>query len=50
MGKILMENIVEKVCQICVIREIPGIVRCVKLPKKQATDPTVLLLTILSNM
>ena len=50
MGKILIENIVEKVCQICVVREIPGIVRCVKLRKKQATDPTVPLLTILSNM
>ena len=36
-----MENIVEKVCQICVVREIPGIVRCVKLRKKQKTDPAV---------
>ena len=45
-----MENIVEKVCQICVIRETPGIVRCVKLNKKQATDSTVSLLTMLSNM
>jgi len=41
MGKILMENVVEKVCHACVVRQIPGVKRCVKMPKKQETDPTV---------
>jgi len=36
-----MQNIVEKVCQSCVIREIPGIKSCIKMPKKQGTDRTV---------
>ena len=41
MGKILMENVVEKVVHSCVVREIPGIRRCIKMPKKQSTDLTV---------
>jgi DNA-directed RNA polymerase I subunit RPA1 len=50
MGKILMENIVEKVCQACIVREISGIQRCVKLPKKQETDQTVSSLPRRSNI
>jgi len=42
MGKILMENVVEKICHACVVREIPGIKRCVKMPKKTQQDPTVI--------
>jgi len=42
MPKILMQDIVEKVCRNCVVREIPGINRCVKMPKKKETDPIVL--------
>ena len=42
MGKILMENVVESICRKCVIREIPGMKRCVKMPKKKDTDPTVM--------
>lgn len=42
MAKILMEDIVERVCRNCVVREIPGIKRCVKMPKKKETDPTVM--------
>src|SRR5216117_3219673 len=50
MGKILMENIVESTCQGCIIREIPGIMRCVTMHKKQATDPTVSGTKMYSNM
>jgi DNA-directed RNA polymerase I subunit RPA1 len=41
MGKILMENVVEKVCHACVVRHVPGIKRCVKMPKTKETDPLV---------
>jgi hypothetical protein len=42
MGKILMENVVEKVCQLCVIREIEGITQCIKmLPTADKSGPTV---------
>ena len=41
MGKILMENVVEKVCHQCVVREIPGIKQCVKMPRKNESDPIV---------
>ena len=41
MGKILMENVVEKVCHQCVVREIPGIKQCVKMPRKNDSDPIV---------
>ena len=40
-GKILMENIVEKVCHQCVVRQIPGINNCVKMPWKNESDPIV---------
>jgi DNA-directed RNA polymerase I subunit RPA1 len=50
MGKILMENVVEKVCHSCVVREIPGIKRCLKLPGKRDTDPTVASIKMLSNV
>lgn len=36
-----MENVVEKVCHSCVVREVPGIVQCIKMPKKLETDATV---------
>jgi hypothetical protein len=42
MGKILMENIVEKVCQQCIIREVEGITRCIKMPRTvDKSGPTV---------
>jgi hypothetical protein len=42
MGKILMENVVEGICRKCVIRQITGMKRCVKMSKKKDTDPTVM--------
>lgn len=41
MGKILMENVVEKVCHQCVVRQIAGINKCVKMPRKNESDPIV---------
>jgi hypothetical protein len=42
MGKILMENVIEKGCQQCIVREIEGITRCVKMPPiPDKSGPTV---------
>jgi hypothetical protein len=38
-----MENVVEKVCHLCVVREVDGIDNCIKLLKRQATDPVVII-------
>jgi len=43
MGKILMENVIEKVCQACIIREIPGISHCVRMPNAEKQGATVMI-------